>query len=138
MGLVGGGLEEAGWSYVLRPEMEKKFGYVWASVIVAVIWAAWHIPGYFVQEGVMESATWFAIFAVYLVGGSFALGALMIITKNVWLCALFHTLSNAYSTTFYGGYASSLAAQLVSTGLLIAASAAAVFLHRKNRKGVAV
>ena len=49
LALIFGGLEEAGWSYVLRPELEKKFGIVLSSLVVAVIWAAWHIPVFLPQ-----------------------------------------------------------------------------------------
>lgn len=52
--LIGGGIEEAGWSYVLRPKLDKKFGLILSSLIIAVIWAAWHIP-VFLPQGRIES-----------------------------------------------------------------------------------
>ena len=91
--LIGGGLEEAGWSYVLRPELDKKFGFAVSSSIVAVIWTVWHIP-ILLLEGRLESLSWLGLFAIGLLGESFALGAIVRITKNIFLCILFHTLGN--------------------------------------------
>ena len=133
MCLIGGGHEEAGWSYALRPELEKKFGFVFSSVLVAVIWALWHIPMY-VPQGTIESLSWFGLFALSLLGGSFALGAIIKITKNVWLCLLFHTLDNAIGTTLYGGYTDSLIGQVISTSLLILVSVTAVFISERKSK----
>ncbi len=37
--LIGGGIEEAGWSYVLRPQLDKRFGLTISSLITGIIWA---------------------------------------------------------------------------------------------------
>jgi membrane protease YdiL (CAAX protease family) len=42
--LFDGGLEEAGWRYILQPELDKKHGFVISAIIVAPIWAIWHLP----------------------------------------------------------------------------------------------
>ena len=46
--LIIGGLEEAGWMYVLQPRLDKKYGFFSASVLVGVIWIFWHIPLFFI------------------------------------------------------------------------------------------
>ena len=130
--LIGGGIEEAGWSYVLRPQLDKKFGLILSSFFVAVIWEAWHIP-VFLPQGRIDSLSWFGLFAISCLGQSFALGAIMRITKNVFLCVLFHTLSNAVSGTLFG-YSDSVFGTVVSSGLLIVVSIIAVFFTDKFQK----
>lgn len=134
--LIGGGIEEAGWSYVLRPELDKKFGFIISSLIVGVIWAAWHIP-VFLPQGRLESLSWFGLFTICCVGLSFALGAIMKITKNVWLCVLLHTISNATAGTLYE-YSDSLFGNVLSTCLLIVVSVTAVFIYEKKKNKITV
>ena len=129
--LIGGGIEEAGWSYVLRPQLDKKFGLILSSIFVAAIWSVWHIP-VFLPQGRIESLSWFGLFAISCLGESFALGAIMRITKNVFLCVLFHTLSNAVSGTLFG-YSDSLFGTVLASGLLIAASVTAVYISEKKK-----
>ncbi len=55
----------------------------------------------------------------------------MRITRSVWLCILFHTLSNATAGTFYE-YSDSLIGHIVSTALLIVVSVALVLVYGKK------
>jgi len=129
--LIFGGIEEAGWSYVLRPEMEKKFGIILSSLVVAVIWAAWHIP-VFLPQGRLESIPWFMLFTIDIIGLSFALGAILKITKSVFLCVLFHTLINAVSMTF--NTYDTLLGNALAACLLAAVSLLAVFVFNKRKQ----
>ena len=129
--LLGGGMEEAGWSYVLRPELDKQFGFVLSSVIVGMIWTAWHIP-VFLPQGRIASLSWFGLFSINCIGLSFALGAIMKITKSVWLCVLFHTLNNAVSVTLYEDSDSPLAI-IVASSVLIVVSITSVLLYKKKK-----
>ena len=43
-----GGLEEAGWTYVLQPGMDQRYGFVLSSILVGAIWIFWHIPLFFI------------------------------------------------------------------------------------------
>jgi membrane protease YdiL (CAAX protease family) len=131
--LVGGGIEEAGWSYVLRPELGKRFGLVSSSLIVGLIWIVWHIP-VFLPQGRIESLPWFLLFALGIIGESFALGAIVKITKSVFLCVLFHTLINAASMTF--GADDTFLGSALTTCLLIVVSISTVYFHEKKRKAV--
>ncbi len=38
MMLIGGGLEEAGWRYILQPELEKEYSFTTSTLIVSIIW----------------------------------------------------------------------------------------------------
>ncbi|MDR0294362.1 MAG: CPBP family intramembrane metalloprotease [Oscillospiraceae bacterium] len=128
--LIGGGIEEAGWSYVLRPGLDKKFGFILSSLFSGVIWTLWHIPVH-LPQGKIESLSWFGLFTVGCLGLSFALGAIIRITKNVFLCVLFHTMSNAAAGTFFE-YSDSWFGNILASGLLIIISIAAVFIHEKK------
>lgn len=43
-----GGLEEAGWTYVLQPGMNQRYGFILSSILVGAIWIFWHIPLFFI------------------------------------------------------------------------------------------
>ena len=130
--LIGGGIEEAGWSYVLRLQLDKRFCLTISSLITGIIWALWHIP-VFMSQGRLESLPWFGIFAISCVGHSFAHGAIMRVTKNVWLCVLYHTLCNAVQGTLYE-YSDSLLATAIASITLIIVSLAAVIIYEKEMR----
>lgn len=101
--LIIGGLEEAGWMYILQPELDKKFGFVLSSVFVGFIWIIWHIPLFFIPgtnhgEGLIN----FWMFAVQLMAFRFFNGAIYKISGkgSVFMCVLFHTMFNAASPIF--------------------------------------
>jgi membrane protease YdiL (CAAX protease family) len=135
--LIGGGIEEAGWRYILQPELDKKFGLILSSIIVGVIWAAWHIP-VFLPQGRLESLSWFGLFTIECLSHSFAYGTIVRITKNVFMSVLFHTLSNAVSATFFT-YSDSLfpdshstLVTVLSAGLLIVVSLTVILIYEKS------
>ena len=129
--LIGGGIEEAGWSYILRPELGKKFGFILSSLIIGLIWASWHIP-IFLPQGRIESIPWFLLFALDILGESFALGAIAQITKSVFLCVVFHTLINAASMTFNTN--DTLLGSVITTCLLFVISILSVYFNKKKSK----
>lgn len=92
--LFGGGLEEAGWRYILQPELEKKYNFIISTLIVSVIWWLWHLPLFYIQ-GVGQFGQNFFIFGINVLGLSFALACIRKTTKSVWLCVLFHCIINS-------------------------------------------
>ena len=92
--LLGGGLEEAGWRYILQPELEEKYPYIVATIIVSVIWWLWHFPLFYIngvgQEGQSYIAFGFGVFGI-----AFALACVRKCTNSVWLCVLLHCIVNA-------------------------------------------
>ncbi|MBD5406784.1 MAG: CPBP family intramembrane metalloprotease [Treponema sp.] len=94
--LVGGGLEEAGWRYILQPELEKRLPFTVSTLIVSIIWWLWHLPLFFIQ-GVFQYGQNYLAFGINVLGLSFALASIRKITGSVWLCVLFHCLANALS-----------------------------------------
>ncbi len=124
-----GGLEEAGWRYILQPELDRRVGFLSACLIVSVIWAVWHLPLFFIA-GTGQDAMDFWPFALGGVGLTFALGALRRITGSVFLCVVFHSMINAgrgvfvVKDTFWGA--------AVTAALLAAMSILAVALHKRK------
>lgn len=50
--LFGGGQEEPGWRGFALPRLQAEMSALWASVIIGILWAAWHLPlFYFAGSG---------------------------------------------------------------------------------------
>jgi membrane protease YdiL (CAAX protease family) len=129
--IIGGGLEEAGWRYILQPELDKNFNYILSSVIVAPIWAVWHLPLFFIP-GVSQYGTNFGIFAIGVVGLTFVLGAIRKITGSVFLCVLFHSMVNAGYGTFI--ITQTLVRNIIGAIVLIIVSVMSVFINKKRAR----
>lgn len=50
--------EEVGWSGYLTEPTVRRFGMLGGSVSIGVIWAAWHLPGWYLRGG--DSPAWIA------------------------------------------------------------------------------
>lgn len=127
--LIIGGLEETGWSYILQPGLNKKYGFVKSCLIAGIIWSLWHIPLFFIPgtnhgEGLIN----FWMFVVQLMAFRFFNGAVYRISGKgrVFMCVLFHTMFNAASPlfgtmtmTWAGTFAANAAIVLVSIGTVM-------------------
>lgn len=92
--MVGGGLEEAGWRYILQPELEKKYSFTISTIIVSIIWWLWHLPLFYI-EGVAQDGQNYLAFGISILGMSFALASIRKNTSSVWLCVFFHSTVNS-------------------------------------------
>ncbi len=92
--MVGGGLEEVGWRFIFQPRLEKRMPVVLAGLLTSLVWALWHLP-LFWMEGTHQHNYSFLVFTIWVIGLAFFLAALYRVSKSVWLCILFHTLTNA-------------------------------------------
>jgi membrane protease YdiL (CAAX protease family) len=117
--LFGGGLEEAGWRYILQPELEKKHNYFVSTLIVSVIWLLWHLPLFYIQ-GTSQNSVSLLFFAINVLGLSFALASIKKNTNSVWLCVLFHCIVNSLSGIYI--VEDNLVSSIVTSIALIAGS----------------
>jgi membrane protease YdiL (CAAX protease family) len=99
--LVMGGMEEAGWMYILHPELNKKYGFILSSIFVGLVWIVWHIPLFFIP-GTLHYAgvVSFWMFGFSNIFGRFFYGALHKISGSIFLCILFHAMTNAGYNAF--------------------------------------
>ncbi len=135
--LIIGGLEEAGWMYILQPELDKKYGFVLSSVFVGIIWVLWHIPLFFIPgtnhgEGLIN----FWMFAVQLMAFRFFNGAIYRISGKgcVFMSVLFHTMFNAVSPIF-GTMTITWAGTISANAVIVLVSIVTVVIYdKKNRR----
>lgn len=134
--LIIGGLEEAGWMYVLQPELDKKYGYIPSSLIVGVIWLIWHVPLFFISgtnhgEGLIN----FGMYSVQVMAFRFIYGAIYKISGKggVFMCVLFHTMFNAVSPIF-GTMTMTWTGTLLANTVMVIISIVTVVIHDRRNK----
>lgn len=94
--VIGGGLEEVGWRGILLPEMLNKLPKFVTALVIGVIWTLWHLPLWFIK-GVPQENSSYLLFFISVIGLSILLTILYDRTRSVFLCILFHSLTNTYS-----------------------------------------
>lgn len=134
--LIIGGLEEAGWMYILQPTLDKKIGFIYSSILVGLIWILWHIPLFFIPgtahyEGLID----FGMFSVQVISFRFFYGAIYKISGKgyIFLCVLFHTMFNA-ATPVSGILPMSWMATIVANSALIIFAIVSVKIYDKRNR----
>jgi membrane protease YdiL (CAAX protease family) len=130
MMLFCGGLEEAGWRYILQPELEKKCNFLISTIIVSVIWWLWHLPLFHIQ-GVAQYGQNFLAFGLNVLGLSFALACIRRNTNSVWLCVLFHCIINSLSGIYIVN--NNILGNIVSVLIVIVCSLVLIRLGEKKK-----
>lgn len=130
MMLFGGGLEEAGWRYILQRELEKKYSLVISTLVVGVIWWLWHLPLFYIQ-GVGQYGQNYFEFGILVLGMAFALASIRRNTNSVWLCVLFHCLVNSLGGVYITN--SNMVGSIVTTVLVVIVSLGLVKFNSKKR-----
>jgi membrane protease YdiL (CAAX protease family) len=126
-----GGLEELGWRYILQPELEKRFTFGVASALTSLIWAIWHLPLFYIA-GTSQSGSSFGLYTIMVFGMSFALAAIYHVSKSIWLCILFHTMINAFSSTWIIN--ESIKTRICTSTILILLSFALVTYYKMTQE----
>lgn len=130
MMLFGGGLEEAGWRYILQPELERKYKFVISTIIVSMIWWLWHFPLFYIQ-GTAQYGQNYLAFGINVLGLSFVLASIRKNTDSVWLCVLFHCIANSLSATFIIN--DNILGNIVTTVILIFISLVLVKINSRKK-----
>ena len=132
--LIIGGLEEAGWMYILQPSLDKKYGFVLSSIFFGILWVLWHVPLFFIPgtnhgEGHIN----FWMFVVQLMAFRFFYGALYKISGKgcVFMCVLFHTMFNALSPVF-GAMTMTWPGTIVANAVIVLVSIGTVVIYEKG------
>lgn len=130
MMLVGGGLEEAGWRYILQPELEKKHSFILSTLFVSVIWWLWHLPLFFIQ-GVNQYGQNYFAFGLGILGLTFSLASIRKNTNSVWLCVLLHCIVNSLGGIYIIN--DNIIGSLVTSIILIIMSFVLVKINNKKK-----
>lgn len=87
--------EEPGWRGFALPRLQERYGAVWATLILAPLWAGWHLPLFWMQ-GWTTATPW--EFLLILTGISFLFTAAANIGKfNVLVAMILHAFFNTSS-----------------------------------------
>jgi len=134
---VGGGLEEAGWRYILQPQLDRAYGFTVSSVITGIIWWAWHIPLFFIPGTGQHDFIDFWMYAVNIIGMTFFYGVIIRVSgrAGVWLSVLTHTLMNAAFNTF--GFYETWIGTITTFIVMLGASMILVLVHKKKQASCA-
>ncbi|MNJ54809.1 CAAX amino terminal protease self- immunity [compost metagenome] len=133
--LIIGGLEEAGWTYILQPGLNKKYGFVLSSIYVGIIWLLWHVPLFFIPgTGQYEGLIGFGMFAVQIIAFRFLYGAIYKISGkgHVFMCVLCHTMFNA-ATYAFGILPTTWARTIAANIVIVLVSIVTVVIYDKER-----
>jgi len=118
--VVNGFGEEIGWRGFLVDRLAPRMGLVRTSLLVAAVWATWHLPLFWVSEsfasfGLPGTLGW----VTSLTAGSVVLAWMYLASgRSIWLVALWHTAFNLVTATTAGG---GRAAPVVSAAVIAAA-----------------
>jgi|tagenome__1003787_1003787.scaffolds.fasta_scaffold20988531_3 membrane protease YdiL (CAAX protease family) len=98
--ILGGLGEETGWRGYLQPTLQRRFGVLPATGLVAVAWAAWHAPLFWLI-GTYEDfpPAMLPVFVGGLAAGSVVLAWLYNRTRSVLACAVWHGTYNLAGAT---------------------------------------
>ena len=125
--IVGGGTEEFGWRGIALPELEEHFGTVAATIIVGVIWAAWHIPLWFIPIAPQRTEN-FASFFVTVIALSLLFTWLFNNTKSVGVCVVFHSMANTVVAIGLADWNTTMLSEVIQL-VVIVALALLIFAH---------
>lgn len=90
--------EEIGWRGFLTPRLTALTGFVWATLITGLIWAAWHLPMVVLSNYNAGGDRTFEIasFVVMVVAGSGVYAWLRLESGSLWPAATLHASHNLF------------------------------------------
>lgn len=133
--LLGACGEETGWRGYALPQLQRRFGPLASSFIVAVLWFGWHVPQFFVIASYRGNGA-FQYFGFFL---GLTCGAVILTWLynrsggSILLVAVWHGLYNFVSGTQAG--ATGVLAAAVTTLIMVQAVVLVVLELRARRRG---
>jgi len=97
--------EEIGWRGFLTPQLMCRFSFPVTSLIVGLIWAAWHMPLIYMTKynaGPYHLNMQMLNFTIMTIGLSFILTYLRLKSGSLWTAAILHASHNAFVITIFG------------------------------------
>ena len=123
--------EEIAWRGIAFHELSKKH-VMKAQVIVAILWAAWHIPLFYIVDSYQHGLGLFTLsgllFFVDIISLSFITGFLYINTKSITIAVLFHYAVNLIGEIFEVDMMTSIYQTIIYIIIMVGL----VVLHKKN------
>lgn len=102
--LVNGFGEETGWCGYALPRLQRRYGPIAATLMIAVLWACWHIPQLFLVDSYKGLSPAMApVFLFGLTCGAIVLTCLYNHTGSVLAVAVWHGLYNVTGGTKAAG-----------------------------------
>lgn len=92
--------EEIGWRGLLTPELAGRFGALPACAAVGLVWAVWHYPLFWPQQGAAE----YVSFTVMVMGLAVFFGALRLRSGSIWPAVVGHAVFNAMSQKVFAAF----------------------------------
>jgi hypothetical protein len=138
IGLFGPLSEEFGWRGFALERMLDRWSQARASLLLGVIWAAWHLPLFFII-GTSQSRTgnvWleFPVFALVPMASAFVYTWLHRVTKaSLWAALAFHFTAN-FCTSFWATMADDGLAGRVGIAAVMVVAAILVVISWRGRR----
>ena len=112
--VVGGLLEETGWRGYALPRLQPRVGALWASIILGVVHACWHLPLFFIPGAGFDTIA-FPVYVVITIalsvlftwmynstGHSLLLVSIAHASVNVWMANLWGRAVASLPSTAHG------------------------------------
>ena len=95
--------EEIGWRGLLTPLMVERLGFTGGSVLVGLIWAAWHMPLLLFADYNSGTPWWVSMpcFTALTVGSSIIMTWFRLASNSVWPAAILHASHNLFIQGFF-------------------------------------
>lgn len=95
--------EEIGWRGLLTPLMVNRLGFTGGSILIGLVWAAWHLPLLLFADYNSGTPWWFSIpcFCALTVGLSVIMAWFRLVSSSVWPCAILHASHNLFIQGFF-------------------------------------
>jgi membrane protease YdiL (CAAX protease family) len=134
--VIGGIGEEAGWRGYLQPALQQRLPVLPATGLVAIAWAGWHVPQFFLIA-TYESfpVAMLPVFVLGLAAASVVLAWLYNRTRSVLSCAIWHGSYNIAGATAAATVGSGVISAVIWTFVVLQAGVLLTLHWRAVRAG---